>query len=53
MKQKNKNNEEIESIKKLIEDVEWEFKNFERPSASNSKKMLEIIKNFVNKNKTI
>ena len=38
-----------EEIKKLIREVEWQFEVFERPSASNSKKMLDLIKNNLDK----
>ncbi len=36
-----------EDIEKLIAEVEWELEGFERPTADNSKKMLEALKQTV------
>lgn len=38
---------EISKIEELIEAVEEEFRHFERPSASNSKRLLEVVKAYV------
>lgn len=34
-------------IFELIENAEWEIENFERPTAKNSLKMIEIIKQLI------